>query len=99
MSSKEFIPYLGIELRLPLIIHPTHVDPALDQPMQLAREAIGRFWESYWKACCAVQQYKRGNLDQETYQELWEDIVCDWIKILFVESGHFGQQTNLGIEG
>ena len=89
LSDKEFIPYLGVELKLPPIIHPTHIDPAPDQPTQLAREATGWFWESYWKACCAVSQYERGNLNQETYRELWENIVCDWIKILFAESGHF----------
>ena len=63
------------------------------------REATRQFWESYWKARCAVWQYKRRNLDQETYQELWEDVVRDWIKILFAESGHFGRQMNLSIEG
>ena len=89
MFNKEFAPYLGIEKNLLRIIHPTHIDPALDQPMQLAREATGQFWKSYWKAHCAVWQYERGNLDQETYQELWENIVHDWIEILFTESGHF----------
>ena len=33
------------------------------------------------------------------YQELWENVVHGWIEILFAESGHYGQQTNLGIEG
>ena len=69
-----------------------HMDPALGQPTQLAREATGRFWKAYWKVRSAAMQYNRGNLDKETYEGLWEDIVHIWVEILFAESGFFGWQ-------
>ena len=42
-------------------------------------------------------QYERGNLDKETYDELWKAVVQLWIEILFVESGYFGWQFTPGI--